>query len=64
MRARKTPQTAGQTMDAWRNVAAIGLRATLLATALTAAFAGSVRADDIQAKLGYCKDCHGPSAQG
>ncbi len=51
-------------MDAWRNVTAMDLRAALLATALTAAFAGSVRADDVQAKLGYCKDCHGPSAQG
>ena len=51
-------------MDAWRSVAAVGLRATFLAAVLTAAFAGPVRADDFQAKLGYCKDCHGPSAQG
>jgi cytochrome c553 len=64
VRARKSPQTAGQTMHAWRSATAVGLRAAFLAAVLTAAFAGSGRADDVQAKLGYCKDCHGPSAQG
>ena len=34
--------------------------AALLATALT----GIARADDVQGKLGYCKDCHGVAAQG
>jgi cytochrome c553 len=62
VRARKTPQTAGQPMRG--KVTAVALRTALLAMVLTAAFAGAVRADDIEAKLGYCKDCHGPSAQG
>ena len=31
---------------------------------LTVAVVGASRADDVQAKLSYCKDCHGPSAQG
>jgi cytochrome c553 len=39
-------------------------RAAILAIVLTGVFAGVGRADDIQDKLGYCKDCHGPSAQG
>jgi cytochrome c553 len=39
-------------------------RAAILAIVLTGLFAGVGRADDIQDKLGYCKDCHGPSAQG
>jgi cytochrome c553 len=34
--------------------------AALLVTALT----GIARADDVQGKLGYCKDCHGVAAQG
>ncbi len=50
-------------MGLWRNVAG-GLRAATLTAVLTTTFGGSVRADDVQAKLGYCKDCHGPSAQG
>ena len=65
MRACKTMQVAAPTDEPMRaTLTARGLRATLLAIALTAAFAGSGRADDVQAKLGYCKDCHGPSAQG
>lgn len=63
MRARKTMQAAEPTMSLWRN-AAVVLCWALLAAVSTAAFAGAARADDIQAKLGYCKDCHGPSAQG
>jgi len=34
------------------------------AAILAVVFTGASRADDVQAKLGYCKDCHGPSAQG
>lgn len=68
MRARKAPQTSEPAMSLscvfWRNGTAVGLRVALLATALSAVFAGTGRADDIQDKLGYCKDCHGPSAQG
>lgn len=62
MRAHRTPQTAGRMT--WRNMTAASLRAALLAAGLTAAAAGAGHADDIAAKLGYCKDCHGPSAQG
>jgi len=38
----------------------LAVQAAILAVVLT----GASRADDVQAKLGYCKDCHGPSAQG
>ena len=48
----------------WRNVTGVGLRAALLATVLAALSPAPARADDIQAKISYCKDCHGPSAQG
>jgi cytochrome c553 len=64
VRARNMPRTADEMMDASRRVTIRRLLAALLATALTAAFAGAARADDFEAKLGYCKDCHGPSAQG
>jgi cytochrome c553 len=47
------------------------LRSAALASMLAVGFAGAARADDehaakgtVQAKLSYCKDCHGPSAQG
>jgi cytochrome c553 len=40
------------------------LRAAMLATALFAAFSGEAAADEFQAKLLYCKTCHGLSAQG
>lgn len=36
----------------------------LLATIIVAALTGAARADDVQGKLGYCKDCHGVAAQG
>jgi len=47
-------------------------RSTLLAAFLTVVFVAAGRAEhriaassqDVQAKLSYCKDCHGPSAQG
>ncbi len=51
----------------------IGSRLTLLAGMLIVAIAGQVRAEDaragvskseVEAKISYCKDCHGPSAQG
>ncbi len=38
----------------------MALHTALLAIALSAA----ARADDIQAKIEYCKNCHGPSGQG
>jgi cytochrome c553 len=63
VRARKTIQAAKPKMNSWRTATA-ALCAALLVTVLTAVFAGTVRADDFQNKLGYCKDCHGPSAQG
>jgi cytochrome c553 len=50
----------------------IRLRLALQIAILVVAVAGAARADDqhaassgsVQAKLSYCKDCHGPSAQG
>jgi cytochrome c553 len=50
----------------------IRLRLALQIAILAVAVAGAARADDqhaassgsVQAKLSYCKDCHGPSAQG
>src|SRR6516162_10686921 len=47
-------------------------RSTLLAASLTVVFVAAGRAEhrmaassqDVQAKISYCKDCHGPSAQG
>jgi len=43
---------------------AAGTRLLLLPAIIAAAFAGAARADDVQGKLGYCKDCHGVAAQG
>jgi cytochrome c553 len=40
------------------------LRKAILATALCVAFSGAASADEFQAKLLYCKTCHGLSAQG
>jgi cytochrome c553 len=40
------------------------LRTAILATALCVAFSGGAAADEFQAKLLYCKTCHGLSAQG
>jgi cytochrome c553 len=40
------------------------LRSAILATALCIAFSGAAAADEFQAKLLYCKTCHGLSAQG
>ena len=47
-------------------------RSALLVTILTVVFVGAgpaqhaiaASSQDVQAKLSYCKDCHGPSAQG
>jgi len=80
VRSRKTLQTAEQTMGLscrrarWRSAKSAGLRAALLTVILAIVFAEPGRAaetkrsavsqQDVQAKLGYCKDCHGPSAQG
>jgi cytochrome c553 len=40
------------------------LRTAILAATLSAAFSGAAPADEFQAKLLYCKTCHGLSAQG
>lgn len=40
------------------------LRAAILTLALLLAFAVECRADELQAKLSYCKTCHGLSGQG
>ena len=58
----------------WRSAKSAGLQAALLTVILAIVFAEPGRAaetrrsavsqQDVQAKLGYCKDCHGPSAQG
>jgi cytochrome c553 len=50
----------------------VRLRFALLSAVLALAVVGTARADEphpatsgsVQAKLSYCKDCHGPSAQG
>jgi cytochrome c553 len=46
-----------------RIVKVVGLHLALPAAMLAVVFTAG-RADDVQAKLSYCKDCHGPSAQG
>jgi cytochrome c553 len=40
------------------------LQTAMLAAALSAALPVAARADDVQAKLQYCKTCHGLSGQG
>jgi cytochrome c553 len=40
------------------------LRTAILAAALSAGLSTAGRADDVQAKLAYCKTCHGLSGQG
>ena len=40
------------------------VRLAAQAAILVAALTGTARADDVQGKLSYCKDCHGVSAQG
>jgi cytochrome c553 len=40
------------------------LRAVMLAAVLSALVATAVRADELRAKLDYCKTCHGLSGQG
>jgi cytochrome c553 len=65
MRSLKARRTGAKTTS-WRG------RGSWTAVAiLTVALTGAARAQDegasrsgVQAKLGYCKDCHGPSAQG
>lgn len=50
----------------------VSFQLVLQSAILTTVFIGAGRADDtyaaardgLQAKIGYCKDCHGPSAQG
>ncbi len=57
----------------WRRIMKlVSLRSALQMVILAAVFAAAGRADvtaaglkrDIDAKIGYCEDCHGPSAQG
>jgi len=47
-----------------RSAILVGMQLAVQAAILAVVFTGASRADDVQAKLGYCKDCHGPSAQG
>jgi cytochrome c553 len=55
-----------------RAVARVCIQMALQAAVLAVGVAGAARAEDehaalrgsVQAKLSYCKDCHGPSAQG
>ena len=47
-----------------RLVSVVGTQLALQIAILAVVFTGTGRADDVQAKIGYCKDCHGPSAQG
>ncbi len=47
-----------------RILTSVGLRLAAPAVFLAAALSGIARADDIEAKLSYCKDCHGAAAQG
>ena len=76
----KSLQVAERTIDLnrWRArpwaAKIAGLQAAALTVILAIVFAAPARAEDgkrgpvsqqgIEAKLGYCKDCHGPSAQG
>jgi cytochrome c553 len=65
---RRDPSTATPRRRLVRNC----IRSAALASVLAVGVAGAARADDehatgkgsIEAKLSYCKDCHGPSAQG
>jgi cytochrome c553 len=47
-----------------RLVRIVGVRLALPIAILAVVCTGTGHADDVQAKIGYCKDCHGPSAQG
>jgi len=47
----------------WR-VKALGIGLALQTAMLAVLLTEPSRADDVQAKLGYCKDCHGLSAEG
>ena len=47
-----------------RLVKVVGIQLALQIAILAVVFTGPGRADDLQSKIGYCKDCHGPSAQG
>jgi cytochrome c553 len=68
---RRHPRTMGQELKR-RAVALVRVRLALQTAILAVAVAGAASADDqhaapngsVQAKLSYCKDCHGPSAQG
>ena len=51
---------ARQTMEIVKAAGAVALAAAVLASSSS----GAARAGDVAAKLSYCKDCHGPSAQG
>lgn len=72
MRGRDQGETMERKSGAW-TMLALGLQCTLCIATLALGFLGTVaRAEDkstasrgsVQAKLSYCKDCHGASAQG
>jgi cytochrome c553 len=67
------PETTARNVRRGRQIVRrVGLQLALPAAILAAVFTGIGRADDtgrgsggnVQAKISYCKDCHGPSAQG
>ncbi len=47
-----------------KTITSAGLKSAAQAAIVAAALTGPARADDVQAKLSYCKDCHGVAAQG
>jgi cytochrome c553 len=47
-----------------RPMRVVGFQLALQIAILTTVFTQTSRADDVQSKISYCKDCHGPSAQG
>src|SRR4249919_1508241 len=64
----KLGQTTAPGNDESRTMKIVGLhsalRTAILAAALSAGLPIAVHADDLQAKLAYCKTCHGLSGQG
>jgi cytochrome c553 len=71
---RRTEKTLPKHRNGHWIMSAIALRLAVTASILAVAIAAAGRADardaaaapgnDLQAKIAYCKDCHGPSAQG
>ena len=72
VRSLKTFGNSGAMKGQPSSLQTIQRRSALLVTILTVVFVGAgpaqhaiaASSQDVQAKLSYCKDCHGPSAQG